>query len=249
MEEVLAYCDRASAELEELENAYDRKEELIAEYRQTLAAARELAGELSRRRKEAAIELEARIVEQLKDLDMPKVRISIQVSTQTKLNTHGMDEVRFLISTNPGEPVKPLSKIASGGELSRIMLAIKNVLTQSEDVGTLIFDEIDTGVSGRAAQKIAWKLGEISRSKQTLCVTHLPQLASMGDHHLLIKKSLSEEYTYTDVFSLNEEERVQELARMLSGDAITELSMRNAAELLERAASNKKSQISGSQPV
>ena len=249
VEEVLAYCDRASSELEELENADDRKEELIAEYRQTLAAARELAGELSRRRKEAAIELEARIVEQLKDLDMPKVRISIQVSTQTKLNTHGMDEVRFLISTNPGEPVKPLSKIASGGELSRIMLAIKNVLTQSEDVGTLIFDEIDTGVSGRAAQKIAWKLGEISRSKQTLCVTHLPQLASMVDHHLLIKKSLSEEYTYTDVFSLNEEERVQELARMLSGDAITELSMRNAAELLERAASNKKSQISGSQPV
>lgn len=171
---------------------------------------------------------------------MPKVRISIQVSSQTKLNPHGMDEVRFLISTNPGEPVKPLSKIASGGELSRIMLAIKNVLTQTEDVGTLIFDEIDTGVSGRAAQKIALKLGEISRRKQTLCVTHLPQLAAMGDHHLLIKKSLSEEYTFTDVFSLTEEERVSELARMLSGDAITELSMQNAAELLERAAANKK---------
>ncbi|MCD8355804.1 MAG: DNA repair protein RecN [Clostridia bacterium] len=240
VEEVLAYCEKASSELEELENADDRKEELVAEYRQTLAAAREIAGELSRRRREAAMELEAKIVEQLKDLDMPKVRISIQVSSQTKLNTHGMDEVRFLISTNPGEPVKPLSKIASGGELSRIMLAIKNVLTQSEDVGTLIFDEIDTGVSGRAAQKIALKLGEISRNKQTLCVTHLPQLASMGDHHLLIKKSLSEEYTYTDVFSLDEEERVEELARMLSGDAITELSLRNAAELLERAASNKK---------
>lgn len=116
-----------------------------------------------------------------------------------------------MISTNPGEPVKPLSKIASGGELSRIMLAIKNVLTQTEDVGTLIFDEIDTGVSGRAAQKIALKLGEISRRKQTLCVTHLPQLAAMGDHHLLIKKSLSEEYTFTDVFSLTEEERVSEL--------------------------------------
>lgn len=240
VEEVLAYYDKASKELGELENADDRKDEMMEEYHQTLTQAREIAGELSKRRRQAAELLEAKIVEQLKDLDMPKVRISIQVSSQTKLNPHGMDEVRFLISTNPGEPVKPLSKIASGGELSRIMLAIKNVLTQTEDVGTLIFDEIDTGVSGRAAQKIAQKLGEISRRKQTLCVTHLPQLAAMGDHHLLIKKSLSEEYTFTDVFNLNEEERVSELARMLSGDAITELSMQNAAELLERAAANKK---------
>lgn len=240
VEEVLAYYDKASKELGELENADDRKDEMMEEYHQTLTKAREIASELSKRRRQAAELLEAKIVEQLKDLDMPKVRISIQVSSQTKLNPHGMDEVRFLISTNPGEPVKPLSKIASGGELSRIMLAIKNVLTQTEDVGTLIFDEIDTGVSGRAAQKIALKLGEISRRKQTLCVTHLPQLAAMGDHHLLIKKSLSEEYTFTDVFNLNEEERVSELARMLSGDAITELSMQNAAELLERAAANKK---------
>ncbi len=240
VEEVLAYYDKASKELGELENADNRKDEMMEEYHQTLTKAREIAGELSKRRRQAAELLEAKIVEQLKDLDMPKVRISIQVSSQTKLNPHGMDEVRFLISTNPGEPVKPLSKIASGGELSRIMLAIKNVLTQTEDVGTLIFDEIDTGVSGRAAQKIALKLGEISRRKQTLCVTHLPQLAAMGDHHLLIKKSLSEEYTFTDVFNLSEEERVGELARMLSGDAITELSMQNAAELLERAAANKK---------
>lgn len=240
IEEVLSYHDKASKELGELENADDRKDEMMEEYHRTLTCAREIASELSKRRRQAAEELEAKIVAQLKDLDMPKVRISIQVSSQTKLNSHGMDEVRFLISTNPGEPVKPLSKIASGGELSRIMLAIKNVLTQTEDVGTLIFDEIDTGVSGRAAQKIALKLGEISHRKQTLCVTHLPQLAAMGDHHLLIKKSLSEEYTFTDVFSLTEEERVSELARMLSGDAITELSMQNAAELLERAAANKK---------
>ncbi len=240
IEEVLSYHDKASKELGELENADDRKDEMMEEYHRTLTCAREIASELSKRRRQAAEELETKIVAQLKDLDMPKVRISIQVSSQTKLNPHGMDEVRFLISTNPGEPVKPLSKIASGGELSRIMLAIKNVLTQTEDVGTLIFDEIDTGVSGRAAQKIALKLGEISRRKQTLCVTHLPQLAAMGDHHLLIKKSLSEEYTFTDVFSLTEEERVSELARMLSGDAITELSMQNAAELLERAAANKK---------
>lgn len=237
--EVLAYCDSAASELEELENADDRKEQLVAEYRQTLSAAREIAAELSRRRREAAVELEAKIVQQLEDLDMAKVRLSISVSPQTKLNANGMDEVRFLISTNPGEPVKPLSRIASGGELSRIMLAIKNVLTQSEDVGTLIFDEIDTGVSGRAAQKIAVKLGEISRSKQTLCVTHLPQLAAMGDHHLLIQKSVSDEHTYTDVRPLEGEARAAELARMISGDAITELSMRNAQELLMRAANSK----------
>ncbi len=239
VEEVLAYCDSAASELEELENADDRKEQLVAEYRRTLAMAREIAAELSRRRREAAQELEARIIEQLADLDMAKVRLNIAVSSQTKLNSRGMDEVRFLISTNPGEPLKPLSKIASGGELSRIMLAIKNVLTQTEDVGTLIFDEIDTGVSGRAAQKIARKLGEISRSKQTLCVTHLPQLAAMGDQHLLIQKSVLDESTFTQVCPLEGEARVQELARMISGDSITELSMRNAAELLERAEASK----------
>lgn len=239
VEEVLAYCDSAASELEELENADDRKEQLVAEYRRTLAMAREIAAELSRRRREAAQELEARIIEQLADLDMAKVRLNIAVSSQTKLNSRGMDEVRFLISTNPGEPLKPLSKIASGGELSRIMLAIKNVLTQTEDVGTLIFDEIDTGVSGRAAQKIARKLGEISRSKQTLCVTHLPQLAAMGDQHLLIQKSVLDESTFTQVCPLEGEARVRELARMISGDSITELSMRNAAELLERAEASK----------
>ncbi len=235
VEEVLAYCDGAASELEELENADDRKDQLVAEYRQTLRAAREIASTLSELRQKAARELEERIVQQLAELDMTKVTLEISVTQQKKLNPKGMDEVCFLISTNPGEPVKPLSKIASGGELSRIMLAIKNVLTQSEDVGTLIFDEIDTGVSGRAAQKIARKLGEISRSKQTLCVTHLPQLAAMGDHHLLIQKSTSEEYTYTDVFSITGEARAKELARMISGDMITELSMRNAYELLERA--------------
>ena len=240
VEEVLAYCDNAASELEELENADDRKEQLVAQYRETLSAAREIAAELSRLRREAATRLEAKIVAQLEDLDMAKVRLSISVSSQTKLNPRGADEVRFLISTNPGEPVKPLSRIASGGELSRIMLAIKNVLTQSEDVGTLIFDEIDTGVSGRAAQKIAVKLGEISRSKQTLCVTHLPQLAAMGDHHLLIQKSVSDAHTYTDVRPLEGETRARELARMISGDAITELSLRNAEELLTRAANSKQ---------
>ena len=146
-----------------------------------------------------------------------------------------MDTVQFLISTNPGEPVKPLSKIASGGELSRIMLAIKNVLASTEDVGTWIFDEIDTGVSGRAAQKIAQKLSNISRAKQTLCVTHLPQIAAMGDHHLLIEKNILTDRTFTSVEPLDHEERAQELARMISGAEVTETSLRNAEELLGQA--------------
>ena len=173
IEEVLSYHDKASKELGELENADDRKDEMMEEYHRTLTCAREIASELSKRRRQAAEELETKIVAQLKDLDMPKVRISIQVSSQTKLNPHGMDEVRFLISTNPGEPVKPLSKIASGGELSRIMLAIKNVLTQTEDVGTLIFDEIDTGVSGRAAQQISRSSSEKFHAESKRCASHI----------------------------------------------------------------------------
>ena len=131
----------------------------------------ELAQELSARRREAAVQLEERIVSELRELDMAKVQLSVQVETGSKLTTHGLDTVAFLISVNPGEALKPLSKVASGGELSRVMLAVKNVLTAREPVGTLIFDEIDTGVSGRAAQKIAHKLVQIGRQKQTLCVT------------------------------------------------------------------------------
>ena len=235
VEDVLAYCDSAASELEILENADDQKEKLVAEYQETLEQARELAAEISEIRRTAAKVLEQKIVEQLRDLNMEKVKMAISVKSQTKLNSNGMDTVQFLISTNPGEPVKPLSKIASGGELSRIMLAIKNVLASTEDVGTWIFDEIDTGVSGRAAQKIAQKLSNISRAKQTLCVTHLPQIAAMGDHHLLIEKNILTDRTFTSVEPLDHEERAQELARMISGAEVTETSLRNAEELLGQA--------------
>ncbi|MDO5548069.1 MAG: DNA repair protein RecN [Eubacteriales bacterium] len=240
VEDVLAYCDSAASELEILENSEDQKETLVAQYRETLQQAREIAAELSEFRRSAAKVLEKKIVEQLKDLNMEKVKLSIAVNPQTKLNSNGMDTVQFLISTNPGEPVKPLTKIASGGELSRIMLAIKNVLASTEDVGTWIFDEIDTGVSGRAAQKIAQKLSNISRAKQTLCVTHLPQIAAMGDHHLLIEKNITTDRTFTSVEPVERSERAQELARMISGAEVTEASLRNAEELLDQAEIWKK---------
>lgn len=234
------YAARSRAELECLQSADERRDTLRIEYRQVLAQAKELAQELSRCRKAAAEQLEARIVCELSDLDMAKVRLCVQVETGTKLTIHGLDTVSFLISVNPGEELKPLSKVASGGELSRVMLAMKNVLTAREPVGTLIFDEIDTGVSGRAAQKIAHKLIQIGLQKQTLCVTHLPQIAAMGDQHLLISKSVSGQRTYTSVVPIAGQTRTDEIARMLAGEEITENTRRNAEELLMSASEMKR---------
>lgn len=238
--EVLAYAASCRAELETLQSADERRDALRVEYRQLLSQAKELAQELSRCRKDAAVRLEERIVAELSELDMAKVRLAVQVETGTKLTIRGLDTVSFLISVNPGEDLKPLSKVASGGELSRVMLAMKNVLTAREPVGTLIFDEIDTGVSGRAAQKIAKKLKQIGAQKQTLCVTHLPQIAAMGDHHLLISKSVEGERTYTSVVLIADGQRVDEIARMLAGEEITENTRTNAQELLAHAEALKK---------
>ena len=167
---------------------------------------------------------------------MARVQLAVRVESGTRLTANGVDTVNFLISVNPGETLKPLAKVASGGELSRVMLAMKNVLTEQESVGTLVFDEIDTGVSGRAAQRIAHKLSAIGRKKQTLCVTHLPQIAALGDHHLLISKSVENDRTYTSISSLRGEERAREIARMLAGDEITDITLNNARELLEQRA-------------
>ena len=239
VDELLARRETAAAELESFQSSGQKIAELKAQMQTLYAAAKEAAEKLTQSRLKGFAAMNKEMKAALEFLNMPGIRFALKHS-RGPLSSHGQDTVEFLISTNPGEEPKPLAKIASGGELSRIMLAFKSALADRDALPTVIYDEIDTGVSGRAAQKIALKLGEISHRKQTLCVTHLPQLAAMGDHHLLIKKSLSEEYTFTDVFSLTEEERVSELARMLSGDAITELSMQNAAELLERAAANKK---------
>ena len=235
LEEVAAYYERIIAELETLADSDNRREELREQYREELAEAKRLAGQISEKRRKAAARLEKEIVHELSELDMDKVKMRIAVHTGAKLASHGFDTVTFEISVNPGEPEKPLSKVASGGELSRIMLALKNVLTAGEDVGMLIFDEIDTGVSGHAAQQIARKLSAIAKKKQTLCVTHLPQIAAMGDHHLRIAKSVREGRSYTDVRPMDRAQRIDEIARLLSGEQISDAARRNAEELLERA--------------
>ena len=233
--EIAAYHEKITAELETLADSDNRRDQLRAQYRAELAEAKQLAAQLTEARRQAAARLEAEIVRELAGLDMDKVKMRIAVHTGAKLTAHGCDTVTFEISVNPGEPEKPLSKVASGGELSRIMLALKNVLTAGEDVGMLIFDEIDTGVSGHAAQQIARKLSAIAKKKQTLCVTHLPQIAAMGDHHLRITKSVRDGRSYTDVTPLNRAQRIDELARLLSGEQISDAARRNAEALLDGA--------------
>lgn len=240
VEAVLLYAEQAREELEGLASADEKRLALREEYRTLLAQARQTAQELGSLRREAAVQLEKRIVAELAELDMAKVRLSVKVDSGNKLTAKGLDTVSFLISVNPGEALRPLSKVASGGELSRVMLAMKNVLTEQEAVGTLIFDEIDTGVSGRAAQKIARKLASIGAKKQTLCVTHLPQIAAMGDQHMLIAKTVREERTFTNVEPVEGERRAAEIARMISGDQITEAAMKNACELLAGARAVRK---------
>ena len=191
----------------------------------------EKAEKLSELRTEAAGRLTEKISEELKFLDMPNVRIEFAHSAG-KLTLAGMDIMELMISVNPGEPLKPIAKIASGGELSRIMLAIKNVIAENEDIPTMIFDEVDTGVSGRAAQKIGVKLRQVSKSRQVLCVTHLSQIAVMADNHLLIEKSSTDDKTYTNVNRLDTEQRVSEIARILGGEHITQTTLDNAAEQL-----------------
>ena len=233
--EITAYHDRISAELETLADSDNRRDALREQYRAELAEAKRLAAEITAKRREAAARLEAEIVRELTGLDMDKVKMRVAVHTGAKLAAHGFDTVTFEISVNPGEPEKPLSKVASGGELSRIMLALKNVLTAGEEVGMLIFDEIDTGVSGHAAQQIARKLHAIAKKKQTLCVTHLPQIAAMGDHHLRIAKSVQGGRSFTAVSPMDRMHRVDEIARLLSGEQISDAARRNAEELLDAA--------------
>ena len=189
------------------------------------------ADELRKSRKSGGEALSARILAELAQLDMPKVQFSC-VFTETELSANGADAVAFYMSANAGEALKPLSKVASGGELARIMLAMKNVLAEQDQVSTLIFDEVDTGVSGRAAQRVAEKLRSVARNKQVLCVTHLPQLAALASTHLLIAKEERNGRTYTTVTPLDLEGRKRELARIIGGANITENTLKSAAEML-----------------
>jgi len=190
------------------------------------------AEELRKSRVHAATLLSERILYELAQLDMPKVQFDCNF-TETGLSANGADSVAFYMSANAGEALKPLSKVASGGELARIMLAMKNVLAERDDIGTLIFDEVDTGVSGRAAQRVAEKLRSVAANKQVLCVTHLPQLAALAQTHLLITKEERSGRTYTTVTPLDIEGRKMELARIIGGTNITETTLKSAEEMLQ----------------
>ncbi len=233
-EEMLEYLEKARAELDNIAFSEERVKELQKQEKEALAETETAACKLTESRKTAGEKLSNAICSELEFLDMPNVRFVVKCN-DIGLTENGKDEIEFLISANAGEEPKPLAKIASGGELSRIMLAIKNVLAETDGVDTMIFDEIDTGVSGRAAQKIAMKLRSASKGRQVICVTHLAQIAAQGDVHLYISKSVSDGKTYTNIKSLIEEERVAEIARIMGGMEITKLQFESAREMLANA--------------
>ena len=231
VEEVIIFLERAKKELDEIAFSSDRVEALQKKL-VSLQKEQEQAGlALRRKRQAAAKELEERIRTELSELDMPGVQFVCQFLEQVP-SANGMDDVRFLMSANTGEGLKPMAKVASGGELARIMLAMKNVLAAQDEIPTLIFDEVDAGVSGRAAQKVAVKLSKLSKNKQVLCVTHLPQIAAMADTHLQVAKSERNGRTFTSVTPLDHDGRTDELARLIGGAVITENTRRSAEEML-----------------
>ena len=230
-EEILAYLDRAKKELDDIEFADDHLERLKKNLKKAEKAAWDAAKQLRENRLKTAKTMSDRILAELAQLDMPRVQFSCEF-TETDLTANGADAVAFYMSANAGEALKPMSKVASGGELARIMLAMKNVLAEKDQVNTLIFDEVDTGVSGRAAQKVAEKLRSVASHKQVLCVTHLPQLAALANTHLLIAKSERNGRTYTSVTPLDIEGRKRELARIIGGTNITETTLKSAEEML-----------------
>lgn len=229
---ILDYLARAKAELEEIEFSDERLQQLEKQVAAAEKQARETALRLRECRKAASEALTARVLDELSQLDMKKVQFACRF-TETDLMHDGMDAVSFYMSANLGEALKPLSKVASGGELARIMLALKNVLAERDHVPTLIFDEVDTGVSGRAAQRVAEKLRALSRTKQVLCVTHLPQIAALADTHFRIAKAEHDGRTFTSVTPLDFEGRKAELARIIGGASITPTTLQSAAEMLE----------------
>ena len=229
--EILEYLEKAKKELDEIEFADDHLEKLKKKLKKAEKTAWEAAFTLRENRKETAVSMSGRILSELAQLDMPRVQFSCEF-TELDLTANGADAVAFYMSANAGEALKPMSKVASGGELARIMLAMKNVLAEKDQVNTLIFDEVDTGVSGRAAQKVAEKLRTVAKHKQVLCVTHLPQLAALAHTHLLIAKGEREGRTYTTVTPLDIEGRKKELARIIGGTNITETTLKSAEEML-----------------
>ncbi|WMJ23039.1 DNA repair protein RecN [Paludicola sp. MB14-C6] len=233
IDEILSYAEECKQELESLELSDQRLAELskqgTIEYQRLL----ELANEITKQREIASKRFIQSVTSELQFLDMPNVSLEVK-QDHVKPNAKGQDAIEFLISTNKGEPPKPIAKIASGGELSRIMLAIKNTLADKDEIQTLIFDEIDTGVSGRAAQKIGLKLSQAAKNRQVIAVTHSAQIAALGDHHFLIQKESRDDRTFTDVTKLDYNGRIHEVARIMSTDKITDLMLKNAEEMIIR---------------
>lgn len=243
VEDMLAYLDRCRRELDDIQYSSDTLARLEKKLSKALSQAIEKGKLLSAARREAALALEQRIQTELRQLDMPKVQFKVEFAPkqgQHGMDETGMDEVQFLMSANVGEALKPIQKIASGGELARIMLALKNVLAENDDVSTLVFDEVDTGVSGRAAQKVAEKMADVARNKQVLCVTHLPQIAAMADTHFSVEKGERNGRTFTAVERLDRERRKEELARLTGGEHLTPAMMEGAGELLDAAEAYKR---------
>ena len=235
---LIGYLDECRNKLDDIQYADERTSKLEKQLKDQAALCRKEAKKLSERRHSVAQELERRIVTQLRELNMPSVRFAVEftpVDTELGFDAYGADRIRFIMSANAGEELGRISRIASGGELSRIMLAMKNVFAENDPVSTMIFDEIDTGVSGIAAQRVGEKLFSVSLGKQVMCVTHLPQIAAMADNHYLISKEERNGRTYTAVSRLDREGRKRELARLHGGDNITELTLASAEEQLEAA--------------
>lgn len=238
VEEMLDYLDRCHQELDQIQLADDTIQRLEVELNQAKQEVQKRGERLSQARKQTAVDMQKRIQDELRQLDMPKVQFQTQFAqsqAQDHMDETGIDQVQFLMSANVGEALKPIQKVASGGELARIMLALKNVMAEDDGIGSLIFDEVDTGVSGRAAQKVAEKMADVARYKQVLCVTHLPQIAAMADTHFSVEKGERDGRTYTKVDRLNQSGRVDELSRLIGGAAITQALQKSAEELLRYA--------------
>jgi DNA repair protein RecN (Recombination protein N) len=236
IESVLEYLDEKQSRLETLKDLDAHRNRLKKELEESRGKVLELCKKISGIRKKGAAELQKKLKEALVDLNFLDVEFEIAVnSDEENISSNGYDDVEFMISTNPGEELRPLEKIASGGELSRIMLALKTVVADKDDISTLIFDEIDAGISGKTAWKVSQKLGELGKDHQIICITHLPQIAAMADAHFMIEKGLSDGRTVTRIFSLDEDESLRELARLLGGETITEATLQNALEMKKMA--------------
>ena len=243
VEDMLSYLDRCRKELDQIQYADDTLARLEKDLKKAQKEAARRGEVLSRARREAAGALQARVQEELRQLDMPKVQFQTEFTPkggEAGMDETGLDEVQFLMSANLGEALKPIQKVASGGELARIMLALKNVLAEGDQIGTLVFDEVDTGVSGRAAQKVAEKMAQVARGKQVLCVTHLPQIAAMADTHFSVQKGERDGRTYTRLERLDRSQRREELARLIGGASITPSLLESAEELLRQAEQQKQ---------